>query len=415
MASETGGVSLGLPDVFYRRLFSLIPIESLDTILGELAAVWCEATAAKAAYLIQFDQTSLELTAAMFRRSQAEADLSTQTSIRIDPNRTLVEQARLIAEQGRPFRLISSSPAHFFPIPCDQVSLVGVFLFSAHRLEGMLSLISELTDISCRLFAQAWGTGNSQDAQHNNCQSCHSAAEQGEPAIQRLLPSRDKLEAMAEFAAGAGHEINNPVATIAGRVQMLLKNETDPERRQSLATIGGQAYRIRDMIGDAMLFGRPPAPRPTAVNLSNVIDEVQHSLSEEIHNTGVLLTVDLSGTACLWADETQLKVVISNLISNCLNVLEEGGQIYISAEEETVDAIPMLHLQIKDDGPGLSEQEQEHLFDPFYSARQAGRGLGFGLSKCWRIVDLHGGRIEAETSQERGVTFHLLWPCNEME
>ena len=81
MASETGGVSLGLPDVFYRRLFSLIPIESLDSVLGELAAVWCEATAAKAAYLVQFDQESLELTAGLFRRSQAEADCFTQASI----------------------------------------------------------------------------------------------------------------------------------------------------------------------------------------------------------------------------------------------------------------------------------------------------------------------------------------------
>ncbi|QDT90611.1 sensor histidine kinase [Gimesia algae] len=415
MASETGGVSLGLPDIFYRRLFSLIPIESSDSILGELAAVWCEATAAKATYLILFDQSSLELTAGVFRRSQTESDCFTQSSIRIDQNRSLLAQSHLIAEQGRPFHLISSSPVQFFPIPCGQISLAGVFLFSAHSQNDTLSLISELTEISRRLFTQVLKTGKPQDSQYNNCQSCHSVAEDGNPEKQRVLPDLDKLEAMAEFAAGAGHEINNPVATIAGRVQMLLKHETDPERRQSLATIGGQAYRIRDMIGDAMLFGRPPAPRPTAVNLSKAIDEVQQSLSEAIHTSEVLLTVDLPATACLWADETQLKVVISNLISNCLNVLEAGGQICISAEEETVDAVPMLHLRIKDNGPGLSEQEQKHLFDPFYSARQAGRGLGFGLSKCWRIVDLHGGQIEAEISQGHGVTLHLLWPLNERQ
>lgn len=415
MASETGGVSLGLPDVFYRRLFSLIPVESLDSVLGELAAVWCEATAAKAAYLIQFDQESLELTAGMFRRSQEEADCFTQSSIRVDQGRSLTEQARSIAEQGRPFSLISSSPVHYFPIPCEQISLTGVFLFSTQSPNDVLSLSSELTDISRRLLIQALETGNRHDSQHNDCHTCQAEAEQGKTSRQRVLPSTDKLEAMAEFAAGAGHEINNPVATIAGRVQMLLKHETDPERRQSLATIGGQAYRIRDMIGDAMLFGRPPAPRPTAVNLSKAIEDVQHSLSEAIHASGVLLTVDLSGVSCLRADETQLKVVISNLILNCLNVLEPGGQICISAKEETVDAIPMLHIQITDDGPGLSEQEQEHLFDPFYSARQAGRGLGFGLSKCWRIVDLHGGQIEAETSQRRGVTFHLFWPLYETE
>lgn len=66
-----------------------------------------------------------------------------------------------------------------------------------------------------------------------------------------------KLEALGEFAAGAGHEINNPVATIAGRAQLLLASEVDSERRHALEIIGGQALRIRDMIGDVMLFARP--------------------------------------------------------------------------------------------------------------------------------------------------------------
>ncbi len=415
MASETGGVSLGLPDVFYRRLFALIPVESLDSVLGELAAVWCEATSVEAAYLIHFDQTSLELNAGIFCHSQAEAECFTQSSIRIDQGRSLLEQARQVAEQARLFSLISSSPVHFFPIPCNQNSLTGVFLFSTQNLDDTVSLTSDLTEISRRLFIQAWGTGLPGDTQNQGCQSCQSLAEPGIPASQRILPSTDKLEAMAEFAAGAGHEINNPVATIVGRVQMLLRHETDPERRQSLATIGGQAYRIRDMIGDAMLFGRPPASCLSAVNLSIAIEDVQHSLSDAILTSGVQLTVVLSNAVCLEADETQLKVVISNLIQNCLNVLEPGGKIEFSAEEETVGAVPMLHLQISDDGPGLSEQEQEHLFDPFFSARQAGRGLGFGLSKCWRIIDLHRGRIEAETIPGSGVTFHLFWPIHQAE
>ncbi|WP_417393468.1 two-component system sensor histidine kinase NtrB [Gimesia sp.] len=420
MANETGGVSLGLPGVFYRRLFALIPVESLDSVLGELAAVWCEATTVEAVYLIHFDQTSQELNAGIFCHSQAGAECFTQSSIRIEQSGSLLEQARQIAEQARSFSLISSSPVHFFSIPCHQNSLTGVFLFSTHSLDDTLSLISDLTEISRRLFLLALGTGvpsHSQDcdSQHQDCQSCQSIAEPGIPASQRILPSTDKLEAMAEFAAGAGHEINNPVATIVGRVQMLLRHETDPERRQSLATIGGQAYRIRDMIGDAMLFGRPPAPCLSAVNLSKAIEDVQHSLSDAILTSGVQLMVTLSKAVCLQADETQLKIVISNLILNCLNVLEPGGKIEISAEEETMGTVSMLHLQISDDGPGLSEQEQEHLFDPFFSARQAGRGLGFGLSKCWRIIDLHHGRIEAEKIPGSGVTFHIFWPIHPTE
>ena len=89
-----------------------------------------------------------------------------------------------------------------------------------------------------------------------------------------ISPDRDKLEALADFAAGAGHEINNPLATIIGRAQMLLKDETDPQKRQMLMSIGAQAYRIRDMIGDTMLFGRPPCPELQVVNLTEVVDRV---------------------------------------------------------------------------------------------------------------------------------------------
>src|SRR5664279_4055523 len=71
---------------------------------------------------------------------------------------------------------------------------------------------------------------------------------------------REKLEAMAEFAAGAGHEINNPLTVIAGRAQLLLRGETDPERRHALALMNAQAMRVYEMIADMMLFARPPRP-----------------------------------------------------------------------------------------------------------------------------------------------------------
>src|SRR6267142_1449058 len=96
-----------------------------------------------------------------------------------------------------------------------------------------------------------------------------------------------KLRALAEFAAGAGHEINNPVATIVGYAQQLLAGETDPDRRHALATIGAQAYRIRDMIGDIMLFARPPAPNPRHIELSEVLREVVGKTSDEARGAAI--------------------------------------------------------------------------------------------------------------------------------
>ncbi|MGD0384000.1 MAG: histidine kinase dimerization/phospho-acceptor domain-containing protein, partial [Thermoguttaceae bacterium] len=81
----------------------------------------------------------------------------------------------------------------------------------------------------------------------------------------------EKLEAMAEFAAGAGHEINNPLTIIAGRAQLFLQGETDPERRRSLALVNSQAMRIYEMIADMMLFARPPQPNFAPVDAAKII------------------------------------------------------------------------------------------------------------------------------------------------
>lgn len=223
----------------------------------------------------------------------------------------------------------------------------------------------------------------------------------------------EKLEALAEFAAGAGHEINNPLATINGRVQLLLQNEKDPERRQALMTIAGQVYRIRDMIGDVMLFGRPPEPQAKRLNLAEIVEEVVSKFSQEAHRRGCSLDVACeSAFVPAWADHSQLCVVISELIRNSLNALEEsGGSIRLSVESVLEGEKRIALITISDEGVGLNEQERLHLFDPFYSGRQAGRGLGFGLPKIWRIVSNHGGRIEVESIPQGKTTFRVYWPA----
>lgn len=240
------------------------------------------------------------------------------------------------------------------------------------------------------------------------------------PNDSAILPDVSKLEAMAEFAAGAGHEINNPLATITGRVQMLLRGETDHDRRQMLETIGGQAYRIRDMIGDAMLFGRPPKPQPEQVDLSTIVESVLEAYAERVQSMKCHLDLQLMDGLSLWADPVQLKVVISNLLDNSLNAISNGGIIAVSSNTaELPGGQSATRFVISDNGGGLSEIDRVHLFDPFYSGRQAGRGLGFGLPKCWRIITLHGGQIFAAINADfdesllmGGVSFVINWPAN---
>ena len=223
---------------------------------------------------------------------------------------------------------------------------------------------------------------------------------------------RAKLEALAEFAAGAGHEINNPVATIVGRAELLLKGESNPERRQALLTIGAQALRIRDMIGDLMLFARPPKSESKPLVLSEAVAEVVKKLGESARTKSLSVTMLGEPIVPIFADPTQLRVVISNLLLNSLNASAVGGSVSIKWTLRDNAARQWAVLEMHDRGVGLSAIEREHLFDPFFSGRQAGRGLGFGLCKCWRIVEQHGGQIECESSPELGTTFRVLWPAN---
>ena len=227
-----------------------------------------------------------------------------------------------------------------------------------------------------------------------------------------IKPDVEKLEALAEFAAGAGHEINNPLATIIGRAQLLLKEEHDPQRRQMLLSIGAQAYRIRDMIGDAMLFGRPPRPEITDVELSKLIDHVVNRLADEMDEHRCTIQTEISPTIVVRADATQMAIVFSELLRNSQRALSPGGgPIRMTAEAQFENVL----IQIFDQGTGFSEIEREHAFDPFYSGRQAGRGLGFGLCKCWRIIDQHSGHIEIESSPHGPTVVKIRWPLAQVE
>jgi len=218
---------------------------------------------------------------------------------------------------------------------------------------------------------------------------------------------QEKLEALAEFAAGAGHEINNPLTVIAGRAQLFLREETDPERRHALALMNAQAMRVYEMIADMRLFARPPQPEFEQIELVGLIDRLIEDFTPRAaqQETSICRRGD-AGPMEIAADPTQLSVAIRAMCQNALEAIGSGGHIEIAVKQYARE----VQISVCDDGPGISAEERRHLFDPFYSARQAGRGLGLGLSKCWRIVTNHGGRIDVESQPGHGATFTITLP-----
>jgi signal transduction histidine kinase len=202
---------------------------------------------------------------------------------------------------------------------------------------------------------------------------------------------REKLESLKELAYGASHEINNPLANIAARAQTLLEDETDPERLRKLVAIHRQAMRAHEMIADLMLFARPPKLNPVRLDLGLLVQQVVSELNAFASERAAQLCLDNSeDPVILLADPTQLSVAVSAVVKNALEAVREGGHVHIAIDCDQTWA----SVVVSDDGPGISPEVRQHLFDPFFSGREAGRGLGFGLSKSWRIITDHGGEID---------------------
>ena len=217
-----------------------------------------------------------------------------------------------------------------------------------------------------------------------------------------------KLDAMKELAYGASHEINNPLANISARAQSLLRDERDPERRRTLEAIHLQALRAHEMISDLMLFARPPQLERRPLDLTQLVRQVASGLAAECERRNIELSIVVDGQPPpVDGDATQLAVAINALVANSINALGRDGSIRLAVSSSPDGGV---QLQVEDNGPGIPPAVRPHIFDPFYSGREAGRGLGFGLSKAWRIITLHGGSLTADSPPAGGAIFTVDLP-----
>jgi hypothetical protein len=227
----------------------------------------------------------------------------------------------------------------------------------------------------------------------------------------------EKTEALKAFAYGASHEINNPLANISTRAQTLLREETDPERRRKLAVINSQAFRAHELIADLMLFARPPELSVAAVDLVSVVDQVLAELASDAEAQSTTLTrLPTASGVVVSADRGHLAAALKALCVNSLEALRLGGRIEITvqaaAPPQDSAGGAWAEIVVADTGPGIPPEVRRHLFDPYFSGREAGRGLGLGLTKSWRIVTEHGGRIDVDSRPPQGATFRIRLPAS---
>jgi len=220
-----------------------------------------------------------------------------------------------------------------------------------------------------------------------------------------------RLEATRELAYGAGHEINNPLANIATRAQSLLLEERDPERRKRLATIVDQSFRARDLIGGMMLFARPPKPHPAGVDVSLMVAVVIDSLAVQAASRSIRLEYSPPPVPLpVVVDRAQIEEAIRMVVVNALEAVADGGRVTLQASGRQEQGRQWCAITIADDGRGMDRQTVQRAFDPFFSGREAGRGVGLGLSKAWGYVTAAGGIIRIDSRPAQGTCVTILVP-----
>lgn len=214
----------------------------------------------------------------------------------------------------------------------------------------------------------------------------------------------EKMAYMGEMAAGLAHEIKNPLASLAGSIQ-LLKEELryDSDQQRLMEIVLRETDRLGTLVNNFLMFARPPVGKPVKLNLTEAIEEIT-ALFEKNGNysKGYILRKEIRGPIWLLMDSTHLRQILWNLLLNAAQAIDENGLIEIKAFSKKNGH---AYIQVKDNGCGMSAEVVQSIFNPFYTTKPEGTGLG--LSIVHRILEAYDGRLDVNTREGQGTLFTL--------
>lgn len=236
-------------------------------------------------------------------------------------------------------------------------------------------------------------------------------------AESRLIRSA-RLAAVGEMAAGVAHELNNPLTTVTGFVELVMEElPPDSQQRTDLQLVLEEAHRARGVVRRLLDFSRPVEDRRVRTDLSELVTQVIPLVSHLARTSGVAINTELSeGLPWIYLDPNQIKQVLLNLIHNGLQAMPSGGSLTISTFMETREvggkSTDYLAFLVNDTGDGIQPENLERIFEPFFSTRPSGKGTGLGLSVSYGIITSHGGWIEVDSAPTEGSRFTVYLPVS---
>jgi two-component system sensor histidine kinase PilS (NtrC family) len=220
----------------------------------------------------------------------------------------------------------------------------------------------------------------------------------------------ERLATIGRLAAGIAHEIRNPLASISGSVEILRSLPgADVDTRQLIDIAVREVDRLNALITDLLDYARPRAEERQRLDLGEIVIEIAKAFEHERRAADVRMDVQAEPGAGIDGAAGQIRQVVWNLVRNAAEAMPHGGNIQVRVErEEQSHGDPVTVLSVSDSGVGISREDRERIFEPFFSTKRGGTGLG--LATVARVVEDHRGTIETVSEPGRGTAFILRFP-----
>ncbi len=218
----------------------------------------------------------------------------------------------------------------------------------------------------------------------------------------------DRLAALGEMSAVVAHELRNPIAGIAAGVNYLTRHvAADNTIEQASQMILKEVDRVHRIVEDILLVARPLNLQKTPQAIESIIDTIRQRFAAKLKDGSIQPSFHIAkDLPHLWLDRARIEQVFNNLFDNALQAMPNGGSIDVSVAQ-SVDQSELVCL-FRDTGPGIPTVERQKIFDPFYTTKT--RGTGLGLALCRQIIEAHHGHIRLVNSERGGTTFEIRLP-----
>jgi two-component system NtrC family sensor kinase len=236
-------------------------------------------------------------------------------------------------------------------------------------------------------------------------------AEDDKLKLHAQLRHADRLSTIGMLAAGVAHELNEPLGNILGFAQLAKKTPKIPaSAKHDIEKIETASLQAREIIQKLLVFARQRPPKKNRINLNHVVQDSFYFFEGQCFKEGVELVHALSPNLPeIIADPSQLNQVLVNLVVNALQSMSGGGKITV----RTWSSDHHVYLSVEDDGPGISRENLEKIFVPFFTTKDVGHGTGLGLPVVHGIITSHGGSINVDSKVGYGTRFEIRLPIIE--